>query len=67
MVPARLASAIVIGLAFAKSTGLLLAGGFLAVAVAVLAIVVGAAVWSRNKDRRDAALAVLDRLFRCRR
>jgi hypothetical protein len=39
----------------------------LILAVAVLAVVVVPAVWSRKKHRRDAALAVLDRLFRYKR
>lgn len=33
-------------------------------AVVTVAIVVCAAVWSKKKTRRDAALAVLDRVFR---
>ena len=33
----------------------------------VVLLVVIPAVWSRSGDRRDAALAVLDRLFRYRR
>jgi len=32
--------------------------------VGVLAIVVWPAVWSRKQSRRDAALAVLDRVFK---
>jgi hypothetical protein len=41
--------------------------GLLILAAAVVAVVVGPAVWSKKKQRRDAALAVLDRLFRYRR
>jgi hypothetical protein len=62
---ARLVSAALVGLASAKSSILLL--GLLAVVMAVLVIVIGPAVWSKNEERRDAALAVLDCLFRYRR
>jgi hypothetical protein len=34
--------------------------------MAVLAIVVWPAVWAKKKSRRDAALAVLDRVLRHR-
>jgi threonine/homoserine/homoserine lactone efflux protein len=36
----------------------------LAVFVAVVVAVICTAVWSRKKTRRDAALAVLDRIFK---
>jgi threonine/homoserine/homoserine lactone efflux protein len=36
----------------------------LAVVVAVVVAVICTAVWSRKKTRRDAALAVLDRIFK---
>jgi hypothetical protein len=35
--------------------------------ILVSALVIFPAVWSSNKDRRKAALDVLDRITRCRR
>jgi hypothetical protein len=61
----RLASAAVVWLVSARSTNVLL--GLLAVVLIVLLVVVGPAVWSRNKQRRADALAVLERLVRYRR
>jgi hypothetical protein len=61
---ASLASAAATGVLIARSASVLL--GLLAVVAAVLLVVVGPAVWSKKKQRRDAALAVLDRLFRYR-
>ena len=60
-----LASAAVTGVLVAKSVSVLLR--LLAVVATVLLVVVGPAVWSKKKHRRDAALAVLDRLFRYKR
>ena len=42
---------------------LLLGLAVLAAVIAVVLVVVWAAVWSKKKTRRDAALAVLDRVF----
>ena len=61
----RLVSAAVVWLASASSTRALLA--LLAVIVVVLLTVVGPAVWSRKRQRRADALAVLERLVRYRR
>jgi hypothetical protein len=41
--------------------------GWLILAAVVVLLVVIPAVWSKSGDRREAALAVLDRLFRYRR
>ena len=41
----------------------LLSMTLLAVVVTVVMAVIGTAVWSKKKTRRDAALAVLDRIF----
>jgi hypothetical protein len=61
----RLVSAAVVWLVSARSTSVLL--GLLAVVLIVLLVVVGPAVWSRKRQRRADALAVLERLVRYRR
>jgi hypothetical protein len=52
-------------LTVATTTGLVLAVFLGVTAVAILAVVVWPAVWAK-KSRRDAALAVLDRILRHR-
>lgn len=61
----RLVSAAAVWLVSARSTSVLL--GLLAVVLIVLLVVVGPAVWSRKRQRRADALAVLERLVRYRR
>jgi hypothetical protein len=43
---------------------LILAGFVVLLALVVVGVVVTPAIWSRKKQRRDSALAVLDRIFR---
>jgi hypothetical protein len=66
--PAVVASVGLAGSALARSAVLVsAAAGLLGlVVVAVLAVVVWPAVWSRKKSRRDAALTVLDHILRFR-
>lgn len=61
----RLVSAAAVWLVSARCTSVLL--GLLAVVLIVLLVVVGPAVWSRKRQRRADALAVLERLVRYRR
>jgi hypothetical protein len=43
---------------------LVLAGFVVLLALVMVGVVVTPAIWSRKKQRRDSALAVLDRIFR---
>jgi hypothetical protein len=62
----RSAAVVPLGALAAVSTRslLILASFVVLLALVVVGVVVTPAIWSRKKQRRDSALAVLDRIFR---
>ena len=62
----RSAAVVPLGALAAVSTRslLILASSVVLLALVVVGVVVTPAIWSRKKQRRDSALAVLDRIFR---